>query len=148
MGQAECPPGAADFLWGPDEMRWRRAFPGRPDQVAAARGFARALFAGAACLDVVELAVSELAANALRHTRSRLDGGWFGIELVYDDPAYVAVIDNGGAGVPVVSEPLDEWAESGRGLWALSLVAVKLGVEGTPHAGHRVWIELALDESS
>ncbi|MEV5570215.1 ATP-binding protein [Spirillospora sp. NPDC052269] len=147
MARLTCPPGsAADFLWGPDEMRWRRTFCGRPDQVAAAREFARTLFAGTGCLDQVEFAVGELAANTLRHTRSSEDGGWFGVELLYDDPVYVAVTDNGGTSVPTVKEPDDIWAESGRGLWALSQLAAKLGVQGSRQTGHLVWVEIDLDE--
>ncbi|WP_051468007.1 ATP-binding protein [Actinomadura oligospora] len=144
MVRLTCPPGsAADFLWAPDEMRWRRAFCGRPEQVAEARGFARTLFAGAECLDLVEFAVGELAANTLRHTRSSEDGGWFGVELVYDDPVYVAVTDNGGTSVPAVEEP-DVWAESGRGLWSLSQLAAGLGVQGCQRTGHLVWVEIRL----
>ncbi|MEV5570206.1 ATP-binding protein [Spirillospora sp. NPDC052269] len=149
VARLTCPrDSAADFLWAPDEMRWRRTFGGRPDQVAAAREFARTLFAGTECLDLVEFAVGELAANTLRHTRSGEDGGWFGVELVYDDPVYVAVTDNGGSSVPTIKEPDDVWAESGRGLWALSQLAAKIGVEGCSRTGHLVWVELHLDESS
>ncbi|WP_084337173.1 ATP-binding protein [Actinomadura oligospora] len=137
---------AGEWLWGPDEMRWRRTFAGRPEEAAAAREFAAGMFAGTGCVDVVEFAVAELAANTIRHTRSGEDGGWFGLELVYDDPAYIAVVDNGGHGVPTVLEPVDLLATSGRGLYMVSQLVQRMGVEGSPALGHKVWIEVALDK--
>ncbi|MCP2343632.1 ATP-binding protein [Actinomadura rupiterrae] len=136
---------ADEWLWGPDEMRWRRAFSGRPEQVALAREFAGALLAGAECLDVVEFVVSELTANTIRHSRTAEAGGWFGLELVFDDPVYVAVVDNGGRGVPAVKEPVDLLATSGRGLYAVSQLVCRMGIEGNPQCGHKVWAEVALD---
>ncbi|MEV5570419.1 ATP-binding protein [Spirillospora sp. NPDC052269] len=137
---------AGEWLWGPDEMRWRRTFAGRPEEAVAARDFAAQMFAGTGCMDVVEFAVAELTANTIRHTRTCEDGGWFGLELVYDDPAYIAVVDNGGRGVPTVLEPVDLLATSGRGLYTVSQLVQRMGVEGSPALGHRVWIEVALDE--
>lgn len=137
---------AGEWLWGPEEMRWRRTFSGRPDQTASARAFAATLFAGAACLDVVEFVVAELTANTIRHTRTCEDGGWFGLELVYDDPAYIAVVDNGGRGIPTVKQPVDLLATSGRGLYLVSQLAYRMGIEGSPELGHKVWIELELDK--
>lgn len=84
-------------------MRWRRVYAGRADQVRAARAFAEALLVGMPCVDVVALAVGELAANAVRHTRSGEGGdGWFGLEIVCENPVYVAVTDMGGHGIPTV----------------------------------------------
>ncbi|MFC4912839.1 ATP-binding protein [Actinomadura gamaensis] len=149
MRLRQCPPvgTAGEWLWGADEKRWRRAFPGRPDEMASAREFVAALFAEAECLDVVKLVVSELTGNTIRHTRSGEDGGWFELEVVYDDPAYVAVIDNGGGGVPVVKEAVDLLATSGRGLFAVSRLACRMGVDGNPERGHRVWVEIPLGKS-
>ncbi|WP_158587930.1 ATP-binding protein [Actinomadura logoneensis] len=147
MGLKKTPLGTAgEWLWGPDEMRWRRTFSGRPDQTASARDFAAALFAGTACVDVVKFVVSELTANTIRHTRTCQDGGWFGLELVYDDPAYIAVVDNGGGGIPTVKPPVDLMATSGRGLYLVSQLAYRMGIEGSPELGHKVWIEFGLDK--
>ncbi|MFD0850959.1 ATP-binding protein [Actinomadura adrarensis] len=136
---------AADWLWSPPKMRWRRVYPGRIDQVRQARDFAETLFKGAPCVDVVALAVSELAANAVRHTLSgeRVDG-WFGLEVVYDNPAYIAVTDMGGHGIPTV---LPEgygspYNESGRGLRTLYELAQVFGVHGNSTHGHTVWVHL------
>jgi Histidine kinase-like ATPase domain len=73
----------------------RRVFPGRPDQVRQARRFvARALDGCPAAADAV-LGVSELARNAVQHSRSG-QGGRFQV-LVWRGraSACVAVIDDG-----------------------------------------------------
>jgi hypothetical protein len=94
---------ADEWLWSSGRMRWRRVYAGRADQVRAARAFAEALFVGMPCVDIVALAVGELAANAVRHTRSGEGGdGWFGLEIVCENPVYVAVTDMGGHGIPTV----------------------------------------------
>ncbi|MEV5570371.1 ATP-binding protein [Spirillospora sp. NPDC052269] len=141
---------AADWLWSPPQMRWRRVYAGRADQVTAARKLAEAMFAEAPCVDVVTLAVSELAANAVRHSRSgEGEGGWFGLELVHANPVYVAVTDMGGHGIPTVlpEENCNSATESGRGLRMLYELAIALGVHGNSDFGHTVWVDLDLDAS-
>lgn len=148
LGRRKGATGTADeWLWSLEEMRWRRTFPGTLDQVPVARRFARSLFSGSPCADVVEYAVAELAGNALRHSGSAEHGGWFGVELVHDDPVHVAVTDVGGGGVPTVRDCVDEFEESGRGLYLLSRFAISLGIHGSPGAGHTVWVDLDLDRS-
>ncbi|MEV5574503.1 ATP-binding protein [Spirillospora sp. NPDC052269] len=137
---------AADWLHGSGEMRWRRTFSGKASQASAARHFARALFAGEICADVVEFVVSELTANTLRHTCSADEGGWFGVELAYGDPVYVGVTDIGGRGIPTVQQP-DDALESGRGLYAVSQLAIALGIHGSPVLGHTVWVDLDRHQS-
>ncbi|MFC4912275.1 ATP-binding protein [Actinomadura gamaensis] len=132
---------AAEWLHGPGEMRWRRTFSGQVSQVSAARHFARAMFAGDICADVVEFVVGELTANTLRHTRSADEGGWFGVELAYGDPVYVGITDIGGRGIPTIRQP-DATSESGRGLYAVSQLAISLGIHGSPALGHTVWVDL------
>ncbi|MFC9973902.1 ATP-binding protein [Spirillospora sp. NPDC127200] len=135
-----------EWLWAPEEMRWRRVYSGRLDQVQAACVFAGRLFAGERCADVVEKAVSELGGNAIRHTRSGEEGGWFGLEVVYADPVYVAVTDLGGYGRPCV-RPANSAAQTqgpGRGLQILAELAVTLGIHGSPDLGHTVWVDLDL----
>ncbi|MCP2342014.1 ATP-binding protein [Actinomadura rupiterrae] len=146
MGARKCSLGpASDWLWGQEEMRWRRTFSGSPEQTASARAFAETLFAGTACVDVVEFIVAELTANTIRHTASGKDGGWFGLELVYGDPVYIAVVDNGGTGTPLVRQP-DLLAESGRGLFMVAQLAHRMGIEGNPERGHKVWAEIELNK--
>lgn len=136
---------ASDWLWSPPPMRWRRVYAGHAGQVRSARKFAEALFAGTPCVEVVALAVSELAGNAVRHSRSgEGSGGWFGLELTQGNPVYVAVTDLGGHGVPTVLPKgyggLD--GEGGRGLKMLYDLAVALGVHGNREFGHTVWVDL------
>ncbi|MFC9973904.1 ATP-binding protein [Spirillospora sp. NPDC127200] len=136
---------SAEEWVGSSPLVWRRAYPGRKEQVAIARRFAKSLFAAGHCGEAVGFAVSELATNALRHTRSgQIDGGWFGVEIIDDDPVYVAVTDLGGDKVPVLwpESVGDQFREHGRGLRALSTMAIALGIHGSPALGHTVWVDL------
>ncbi|GII76304.1 hypothetical protein Sru01_12860 [Sphaerisporangium rufum] len=133
---------------------WHRAFPGTPDQAARARAFVRFLLSGLPCADEAELIVSELAGNALRHTRSAAEGGWFAVEVTLtpgsgpDDPATVVITvdDCGGGGVPSFTgrSPVEAFAESGRGLATVAALAARTGYHGSPATGHRVWAVFAL----
>ncbi|MFC9971474.1 ATP-binding protein [Spirillospora sp. NPDC127200] len=144
---------AREWLWASEEMRWRRIYQGRKDQVAQARKFTEALFAGAPCGEVAALAVSELATNAIRHSRSgEGEDGWFGLEVVYDNPVYLAVTDMGGHGIPTplpegYAAPGKDLEESGRGLRMLSELALTFGVHGSSVFGHTVWVDLDLNRS-
>ncbi|MCP2336957.1 ATP-binding protein [Actinomadura rupiterrae] len=138
---------ASEWLWSPPPMRWRRVYSGHAGQVRSARKFAEELFAGTPCVDVVALAVSELSGNAVRHSRSgEGNGGWFGLELTYGNPVYVAVTDLGGHGVPTVLPEGygNQNRENGRGLRMLYELAVALGVHGNSDFGHTVWVDLDL----
>ncbi|MFC6086078.1 ATP-binding protein [Sphaerisporangium aureirubrum] len=134
-------------------MVWARTFPGRLDQAAQARRFARFLLAETPWADDAELIVSELAGNALRHTRSGGAGGRFAVEVALGraspgrvaDGVVVTVQDNGGGGVPRLGGdgPPDTESEHGRGLAIIATVATRLGYQGNPETGHSVWAYLA-----
>ncbi|GAA0602332.1 ATP-binding protein [Actinomadura livida] len=126
-------------------MSWRRVFPGRTDQIPLARQFAMFLFAETSIASDVGFVVTELASNAVRHTRSGQQGGRFTVELVLGGLAYVGVSDLGGGGYPTVRHdplgcPIE--SEGGRGLRAVSQLAAMLGVHGSPSEGHTVWADL------
>lgn len=138
-------------------MVWARSFPGRPDQAAQARRFVRFLLAGTSCADEAELIVSELAGNALRHTRSGGPGGRFIVEVtVARSPlpgragVLVAVHDEGGGDVPQAGAVDGDRAgvvdgdveENGRGLAIVAAVAVRFGFQGSSVDGHTVWAYL------
>ncbi|WP_242909666.1 ATP-binding protein [Actinomadura terrae] len=126
-------------------MSWRRTFPGRPDQIPLARQFAMFLFADTSIASDVGFVVTELASNAVRHTRSGQQGGQFTVEVVLGGLAYVGVSDLGGGGYPTVRyDPLNGPVESEgkRGLRAVSQLAAMLGVHGDPMEGHTVWADL------
>ena len=109
----------------------RRVFPGHPDQVRQARRFvARALDGCPAAADAV-LAVSELASNAIQHTRSG-QGGRFQV-LVWRGraSACVAVIDDGARRGPAPRSPgPGDLAESGHGLHVVAELAASSGSPG------------------
>ncbi|GAA4225664.1 hypothetical protein GCM10022254_08040 [Actinomadura meridiana] len=85
------------------------------------------LLDGFPLLDDVLLAVDELIANALRHTKSGQPGGVFAVEVVrWDSMVTVAVTDEGGPCEPVASEAAGD-AECGRGLRTVSLMAAGWG---------------------
>ena len=73
----------------------RRVFPGRPDQVRQARRFVARALDGCPAADDAVLGVSELASNAVQHSRSG-QGGRFQV-LVWRGraSACIAVIDDG-----------------------------------------------------
>lgn len=104
-------------------MRWRRTFPGHAEQARSARDFVAFLLAGCALADDAVLAVAELVANALRHTRSASPYGLFAVEVRrWGSGASVGVTDQGGTSEPKVCEA-DDSAESGRGLKTVATLA-------------------------
>ena len=119
--------------------------PGVAASAAAARRLTRQVLkdAGSPAVDEAELCASELAANAVEHTRSGRPGGTFTIEVTAT-PATVriAVRDAGAAdgaapAAPAQRPPLA--AESGRGLWLVTMLASRF--ELTPG---NAWCELDL----
>lgn len=139
-----CP--AGEWLWGPEPMRWRRVFSGRADQVSAARLFAASLFAGTGREEDVAVVVAELASNAVRHSRSGAEGGWFGLEVTLQDLSYIAITDLGGGCVPAIrsEQPGCEPQVNGRGLLVVSSLALSVGIHGSPPLGHTVWADMDL----
>ncbi|WP_051713290.1 ATP-binding protein [Spirillospora albida] len=111
-------------------MFWRRAFPGRTDQVRVVRAFAAHLLAGFPHLDDVLLVLDELAVNALTHTRSGWDGGRFTVDVRMDVAGVIVrVMDEGGAGEPCLGDA-DELAENGRGLLTVAALAATWSWKG------------------
>ena len=142
------PPGSLiESAFGAVEMTWQRVFPGEAGQVPNARRFVRALLADTAQATDAELIVSELAGNALRHTRSGGPGGRFLVELRRGKRVRVAVYDAGGGGVPRLPGPEPVlFGEGGRGLFMVAAVAGEVGCDGCPVTGHVVWACLPVDE--
>jgi len=91
-------------------------------------------------MDTALLLVTELVTNAVRH------GGDPVHVQVTDQPEHVRVdVMDGGSGVPVRLSGVDPWAESGRGLLLVDLLANGWGTGPgcQPGAGKSVWFELA-----
>ncbi|WP_346049817.1 ATP-binding protein [Actinomadura chokoriensis] len=137
---------AGEWLWGSEPMRWRRVFSGRADQVAAARQLTASLFAGTGREEDVAVVVAELAGNAVLHTRSGYQGGWFGLEVTLQDVAYIAVTDLGGGCIPTIrsEQPGCEPRVNGRGLLMVSRLALAVGIHGSTDTGHTVWADVDL----
>lgn len=144
MGNAKLVGETADeWLGASARMRWRRVYAGRADQVRAARASAEDLFVGLPCV-----AVGELAANAVRHTRSGEGGdGWFGLEIVCENLVYAAVTDMGGHSIPTVLPERygGSYSEGGRGFWMLYELALMFGMHGSSTLGHTVWVDIDLN---
>lgn len=136
-----------EWLRVPGSMRWRRTFDGTRDQVTEARNFVYGLFAGTSRADDAAQITAELCNNAVLHTRSGEQGGWFGVDVILDDLAYLAVTDQGGNGRPVLqSRPFDadEPEEGGYGILVVEELALTIGVHGSPELGHTLWADLDL----
>lgn len=104
-------------------MYWRRRFRGEADQVQIVRAFGAYLLAGFPALDDILLVLDELAVNAIRHSRSGRDGGWFAVDISMDVAGVIVyVTDEGGPGEPRVRN-LADLAECGRGLLTVEALA-------------------------
>lgn len=118
----------------------RRDFRGEPSQVPLVRDFVRRYLVGWPCsTDAVQdilLCVTELATNAVRHSRSGLPGGYFGVKIAICDEKCVgvAVEDAGGSWDNAPHEGL----EGGRGLQIVSALSTDMGVTGSG-TGRTVW---------
>jgi serine/threonine-protein kinase RsbW len=121
---------------------WTRCLPGLPASITEARRFVtsylREFSPGLAM--TAELAVSELATNALKHSRSGEPGGmlWVTVTVFFGDVVRIAVTDQGGPGRPVVLTAAES-AECGRGLQLLAATVKDWGHHGDGH-GRTVWV--------
>jgi anti-sigma regulatory factor (Ser/Thr protein kinase) len=116
-----------------------RRFPAQATSVAAARRFAIELLGGLPpeTLDVVELMVSELATNCVRHAQS-------GFELRIASAAgqiRIEVTDDAG-GTPAKRSPGPE-DPHGRGLQIVEMFSDAWGVDPQRAVGKTVWFEVA-----
>lgn len=116
-----------------------RAFPATAEQVREARRFLAAILDGHPAADEAVLCLSELAANATIHSRSRLPGGHFTVRAETNgDRLRVEVHDQGG---PWTWLPrYDE--RHGRGLLIVSRLASTWGRTGDSTTGWTVWFEM------
>lgn len=116
-----------------------RAFPATSAQVREARRFLAAILDGRAAADDAVVCLSELAANATIHSRSRRPGGHFTVRTeLRGDHLRVEVHDEGGpwSRLPRDNEP------HGRGLLIVSQLASTWGRSGDSATGWTVWYEM------
>lgn len=116
-------------------MRRRMAFAKSPASVSAARRFARDALRDLPpnALEVVELMVSELATNCIRHSNSAFD---VLVERMRDD-VRIEVSDHAG-GTPTVRLPGPE-DPRGRGLRIVEMLSKDWGVDYHTDDGKTVW---------
>jgi len=91
-----CAP--AQSASSPVERRFHASYPGIPEAVSTARHQVAAALAGVPCAGDVVYALSEVASNAVVHSRSGLPGGHFTVaaEVLPGALAAVMVTDQGG----------------------------------------------------
>lgn len=123
-----------------DRIELTRQFAGEPDAPRAARHFAVEALRNwghedGLFLDDVQLAVSELATNAVRHA-----GSAFSVSLRAEGSAVHISVSDGSQIAPTLRDD-GPMAASGHGLLLIGMLASDWGVEGTAD-GKVVWAEL------
>jgi serine/threonine-protein kinase RsbW len=107
---------------------WEHAYPGTEDQLAHVRAALRLLLRDCPMADEVLLIMHELAANAVRHSRSREDGGTFAARLLAVPGEYVlGEVEDGGSDW---DGDLRGSARDASGLFLVLNLAAACGVSG------------------
>jgi anti-sigma regulatory factor (Ser/Thr protein kinase) len=124
-------------------MRRMRTFPAIPQSVHAARRFAIDALSGApsSTLDAVELMVSELATNCIRHERTS-----FHITILGSAREIRIEVTDSGTGTPTMRSPGPD-EPSGRGLQIVDMLSASWGVEPESPAGKTVWFTMPAPSS-
>jgi serine/threonine-protein kinase RsbW len=125
-------------------MTSSRRFPNDPAAVRAARKFAVNELSGyePELLEIIELLVSELAGNCVRHTESNF------VVRIGTDPHRIRVsVSDRGSGRPV-AQALDPDAVAGRGLALVEMLSSSWGVRRNRSLtrGKAVWFVLELED--
>lgn len=116
-------------------------FDGCAESVGNARRFVAKAFGDCPGADVAQLVASELAGNAVKHSRSGQPGGVFTVHLAaFEDRWRIRVDDGGGPDEPSVKTEADQ-DEAGRGLVLVAALSVEWGVLGD-HYARAVWAEI------
>jgi anti-sigma regulatory factor (Ser/Thr protein kinase) len=124
-------------------MSWV-TFPGNVDSVTQARRLVTEILAECPddVRDVVEMLVSELATNSVRHTTSD-----FSVRVAVGVDRIRVEVSDRGAGRPEVRSPTPS-EPNGRGLQIVGLLADEWGVSDLDDgSGKTVWFEVSPDKS-
>ena len=119
-------------------MTAKRRFPAEARSVAAARRFAIDRLSGlpAETLDAVELMVSELATNCIRHAEAA-----FEVTIARRGRQLRVEVTDDAGGTPTKRSPAPE-EPRGRGLQIVEMFSDAWGVESGRGAGKTVWFVL------
>jgi anti-sigma regulatory factor (Ser/Thr protein kinase) len=119
-------------------MRRMRTFPAIPQSVHAARRFATDALTGspASVLEAVELMVSELATNCIRHERTS-----FHITVLGSTREIRVEVTDSGLGTPTMRSPGPD-EPSGRGLQIVDMLSDRWGVEPEDPSGKTAWFTM------
>jgi anti-sigma regulatory factor (Ser/Thr protein kinase) len=122
----------------PAVVRLHRAYPGRPDQVKKVRADLAALLDGCPAADDLILCASELATNAVRHSRSGLRGATFTLraEIGLGSHARIEIQDRGGPWRNPAPGPGKH-----HGLDIIRNLATTWEIEGD-HLGRTIWVRI------
>ncbi len=120
-------------------MKNTRSFPHEPQSVPAARRFAISVLGGSApeTLEAIELMVSELATNCIRHT----DSG-FELTIIRSGQDIRIEASDQAGGTPTMRSPKPTDA-SGRGLKIIDMLSLRWGVRSEGSSGKTVWFTIA-----
>jgi anti-sigma regulatory factor (Ser/Thr protein kinase) len=120
-------------------MKRTRTFGCELESVGAARRFVTGALtdAPADVVDSVELMVSELATNCIRHAKTA-----FELELSRMGREVRVEVTDRGSGTPAMRSPGPD-DPTGRGLQIVNMLAKTWGVEHRAAAGNSVWFTLA-----
>jgi hypothetical protein len=121
-------------------MRESRTFPGSPESARAAREFTAACLPGCPSVYEAMLATDELVANAIQHSRSGLPGGEITVRVVTRPGRWLRVeVEDQGPRLRAVPDDPDEFAESGRGLLIVTVLADTFGADFTKRWFGMAW---------
>lgn len=115
-------------------MAVEREFAPEPDSAGAVRHFVAEALPPTPRRDDIILTASELAANVIRHARTR-----FTVRVGRQDEAVRLEISDGSSIVPAI----EELSESHRGLRMIAAISEQWGIDRTPD-GKVVWAEFDL----
>ena len=118
---------------------WERSFPGNVEQLSRLRSALEPLLVGCPMADDVILLMSEIGANAVRHTGSGSEGGIFTARLLDVPGEYVlGVVEDGGSDW---DGNLKDSAREASGLYLVLALSVDCGVYGPRHK-RAVWFRI------
>jgi anti-sigma regulatory factor (Ser/Thr protein kinase) len=120
-------------------MKDTRTFPHEAQSVPAARRFATSVLhdASAEILEAVELMVSELATNCIRHTDSGFD-----LTIIRSGCDIRVEAHDHAGGTPTMRSPKPT-DPSGRGLKIIDMLSAGWGVDAKTDSGKTVWFTIS-----